>query len=214
LAFVEVVILFEPVDEGGNDGRYVIHTEFLCRCQLGESARQHTVSSLRRQCGCAQSSAYSTPSKRGGRFGLHCAQPSYPPNPLARRDVPFTYARAFSGRALREHRSPVPRFRSSLHPPASGKWPDCPLLRASDEHCFIVRVLRARRTTWSVPSYPSETALYRHSWVSRLHSHLPKAAPPGSKNPCRWFPAAAATRKFLGPFRSVPPPSVIASPVL
>ena len=38
----------------------------------------------------------------------------------------------------------------------SGEWPDCPSLRASDEHCFIVRVLRARRMVWLLPSHPSD----------------------------------------------------------
>ena len=33
----------------------------------------------------------------------------------------------------------------------SGKQPDCPSLRASDEHRFIVRVLRARRMVWLSP---------------------------------------------------------------
>ena len=33
----------------------------------------------------------------------------------------------------------------------SGESPDCPSLRASDEHRFIVRVLRARRMVWRLP---------------------------------------------------------------
>jgi len=36
--------------------------------------------------------------------------------------------------------------------------PDWPSLRASNEHRVIVRVLRARRTVWQLPSEPSETA--------------------------------------------------------
>ena len=32
------------------------------------------------------------------------------------------------------------------------EWLGCPLLRASDEHRFIVRVLRARRTPGHFPS--------------------------------------------------------------
>ena len=39
-----------------------------------------------------------------------------------------------------------------------GEWPDCPSLRASDEHSFIVRVLRARRMVWLLPSRPSQAA--------------------------------------------------------
>jgi hypothetical protein len=33
----------------------------------------------------------------------------------------------------------------------SGEQPDCPSLRASDEHRFIVRVLRAQRMVWLLP---------------------------------------------------------------
>jgi len=33
----------------------------------------------------------------------------------------------------------------------SGEQPDCPLLRASDEHRFTVRVLRAQRMVWLLP---------------------------------------------------------------
>ena len=52
-----------------------------------------------------------------------------PSHPLARRDVPLSHARAFR--------------LSPLCIEGSGRG--CPLLRASNEHCFIVRVLRARR---------------------------------------------------------------------
>ena len=40
----------------------------------------------------------------------------------------------------------------------AGEQPGCPSLRASDEHRFIVRVLRARRMVWLFPSCSSETA--------------------------------------------------------
>ena len=36
---------------------------------------------------------------------------------------------------------------------AQGSQPDCPSLRASDEHSVIVRVLRARRMVWRLPSH-------------------------------------------------------------
>ena len=49
--------------------------------------------------------------------------------------------------------------------------PDCPSLRASDEHSFIVRVLRARRMVWRLPSYPSERP---HS-ASRRTTRLPSS---------------------------------------
>ena len=35
---------------------------------------------------------------------------------------------------------------------SKGLWVGCPIVRASDEHCFIVRVLRARETV--LPLYP------------------------------------------------------------
>ena len=56
----------------------------------------------------------------------------------------------FMDRALHEHREtmqPASRFL-----PLLGELADCPSLRASDEHSFIVRVLRARRTVWLLPS--------------------------------------------------------------
>ena len=40
-------------------------------------------------------------------------------------------------------------YRHTFHPRES---PDCPSLRASDEHSFIVRVLRARRMVWWLPN--------------------------------------------------------------
>ena len=50
---------------------------------------------------------------------------------------------------------PPPPF--VLHPHAR-EWPDHPLLRASNEHCLTVRVLRARRMAWPLPSHPFATA--------------------------------------------------------
>src|SRR5215831_7674872 len=35
------------------------------------------------------------------------------------------------------------------------EWPGWPSLRASNEHILIVRVLRARRTAWLLPTSPS-----------------------------------------------------------
>jgi hypothetical protein len=40
----------------------------------------------------------------------------------------------------------------------SGEQPDCPSLRASNDHRFIVRVLRAQRMVWLLPIRPSEAA--------------------------------------------------------
>ena len=45
----------------------------------------------------------------------------------------------------------------------SGEQPDCPLLRASDEHRFIVRVLRAQRMVGLLPLlFFSSRALREH----------------------------------------------------
>ena len=69
-----------------------------------------------------------------------------PAHPLARRDVPLARARASCYVLL--------NITLSL----SRESPDYPLLRASDEHRFIVRVLRARRMVWRLPILPSEAA--------------------------------------------------------
>ena len=47
-------------------------------------------------------------------------------------------------------------YLSLFQTPTKGSAPGCPLLRASDEHILIVRVLRARRTVWLLPSHPSD----------------------------------------------------------
>jgi hypothetical protein len=49
----------------------------------------------------------------------------------------------------------------------SGEKPDCPLLRASDEHRCIVRVLRAQRMVWLLP------LLFFSSRESREHGDRP-----------------------------------------
>ena len=69
-----------------------------------------------------------------------------PAHPLARRDVPLARARAFCFLLCNITLS---LLRES---------PDCSSLRASNEHRFIVRVLRARRMVWRLPSHSSETA--------------------------------------------------------
>ncbi len=47
----------------------------------------------------------------------------------------------------------------SLPPPFKGSGQGYPLLRASDEHSFIVRVLRARRAALATPSpFPSQNS--------------------------------------------------------
>jgi len=65
---------------------------------------------------------------RGGWNDPNCAPTFSPAHPLARRDVPF----AREGLRL-------------LMPLLQGSGLCCPLLRASNEHRFTVRVLRARR---------------------------------------------------------------------
>ena len=67
-------------------------------------------------------------SLEGGLDGLPLRATFSPAHPLARRDVPLAQARAFNSLNL-----------------YLGSGQGCPLLRASNEHSFIVRVLRARR---------------------------------------------------------------------
>src|SRR5207244_738830 len=57
-----------------------------------------------------------------------------------------------------------------------GERPDCPSLRASDEHSFIVRVLQARRMVWLLPSCSSETA--RCASTGDSPGHPSPAGPP------------------------------------
>ena len=91
----------------------------------------------------AAASDYLPPLLRGGWDGPNCAQRSHPPNP-GRYFSPALpsdcFAIDFPGRAI----CPGEGFLVFPTSP-SGEQPDCPSLRASDEHRFIVRVLRARR---------------------------------------------------------------------
>jgi hypothetical protein len=47
-------------------------------------------------------------------------------------------------------------------PASSGESPDCPLLRASSDHRFIVGALRARRMVWRLPLPFSGRAFREH----------------------------------------------------
>src|SRR5207244_3590660 len=72
------------------------------------------------------------------------------------QDRLFTLGRAFSQarpqRVTKDDPSELARVRCPLKTRMS------PPLRASDEHSLIVRVLRARRMVWLLPSSSSETA--------------------------------------------------------
>ena len=57
-------------------------------------------------------------------------------------------------RAKEANRPPSHSSHFPLHRP-QGEQPDCPSLRASDEHLLSVRVLRARRMVWLLPSHSS-----------------------------------------------------------
>ncbi len=77
---------------------------------------------------------------------------------------------------------PVSIFRfSHLH---SRESPDCPSLRASDEHILIVRVLRARRMVRRLSSHPSEAAR--------------SASTKGSLGRPRFFPLRVSTGRCSG----------------
>jgi hypothetical protein len=68
---------------------------------------------------------------------------TFPPaRSLARRDVLVAQARAFCF------------LLCTITPSHPRELPDCPSLHASDEHRFIVRVLRARRIVWRLPIPP------------------------------------------------------------
>ena len=77
-------------------------------------------------------------SREGGLFGL----------PLRASNEHLSSVRV--ARAQEANRPPIPSLSFfPLRP--QGEPPDCPSLRASDEHSFIVRVLRARRMVWRFP---------------------------------------------------------------
>src|SRR6185295_2472774 len=82
---------------------------------------------------------------RGVESYGHCAQRSHPAyTPMTSqstsRNLPLAQVRASCFRLC------------TIKPSLSSESPDCPSLRASDEHRFIVRVLRARRMVWRLPS--------------------------------------------------------------
>jgi hypothetical protein len=48
----------------------------------------------------------------------------------------------------------------------------CPLLRASDEHSFIVRVLRARKAPGRSFPFPPSSLVYLSKWVAWIGPQL------------------------------------------
>jgi hypothetical protein len=65
----------------------------------------------------------------------------------------------------------------------SEEQPDCPSLRASDEHRFIVRVLRAQRMVWLLPSCSSQAERCASTGiVSATHLLFQHLAIPSSQN--------------------------------
>ena len=102
---------------------------------------------------------------RPSSFSLHQNLPGCPARksgeewqPVAkRRHIPSWFTKAPPGRAgfftlfspALEGCSLSAFFR---HP--QGGWPDCPSLRASSDHRFIVGPLRARRIVWLLPCCP------------------------------------------------------------
>jgi hypothetical protein len=90
--------------------------------------------------------------------------PPYPPiaSQSISRDVPLARARATCF------------LLCTVTPSRPRESPDCPSLRASDEHRFIVRVLRARRMVWRLPIPPfSGRALREHR---RSSGSIPSSA--------------------------------------
>ena len=127
--------------------------------------------------------------------------------------------RGVHGRALREQRrlsslfSPYCTRRTSIASFFSSpteEWPGCPLLRASDEYCFIVRVLRARRApgrssfippSCSRASFQGWAGRFSNARVERVRfynapSKLARCAFLEG-HPC-WSTCGRRTRPFLG----------------
>ena len=83
----------------------------------------------------------------------------------------------------------------------SGESPDCPSLRASDEHRFIVRVLRVRRMVWRLPSPPSEAA--RCASTEDHQPPSPHPSVPGreresrSNSSCAYGATGGVARSFI-----------------
>jgi len=59
------------------------------------------------------------------------------------------------------------------------EWPDHPLLRASNEHRLTVRVLRARRMVWPLPTHPSQAACCASKETGHRFLPLPPTPPKG-----------------------------------
>jgi len=80
----------------------------------------------------------------GSRVGPNCARPT--------RVFPFP--------------PPIPVAVNS-----KGVWVGCPIVRASDEHCFIVRVLRAQGLPPEAPpSYTGHSSSF-HAISQNIHSY-------------------------------------------
>jgi hypothetical protein len=121
-----------------------------------------------------------------------------PAHPLARRDVPVARARASCF------------LFCIIKPSLPRESPDCPSLRASDEHRFIVRVLRARRMVWRLPSHPSQAARCASTGDHQAPSPLtPPLLPPAhaAQRPLSVHRDQPRPRGHLPPFvRSSEPP--------
>jgi hypothetical protein len=112
---------------------------------------------------------------RGGRDDPNCAQRSHPPTHWHAETCHLP------GRGLLV-------FPTS----PSGEQPDCPSLRASDEHRFIVRVLRAQRMVWLLPSCSSEAARCASMGIVPAipppfqHPAKARGGGKGHSRSCRW----------------------------
>ena len=140
-----------------------------------------------------------------------CAQLSYAPTPAAPRRA-LTQANTFRPCALCRHESPSS---ASLHPHVFGE-----VARLS----FTARIGRAlfhrARSASKKDNLVASFLSFRDRAIQAQLGISPALSPSeGSsariEEPVPMvFPAGAETRKLLGPFRCVPPPSVIPSPVL
>jgi hypothetical protein len=136
--------------------------------------------------------------QRGGWCGLHCAHRATTASSWGlseHRDhasclatpLPSSLAYLSTGQPggssnARVQRDPFVSFSAPSHLLALRESPDYPSLRASDEHSFIVRVLRARRMVWLLP-IPSFRACSPSLLEGGLFGLLLRASNEGLRRP-------------------------------
>jgi hypothetical protein len=118
----------------------ILPSHFPPLCSQGEPPDRSSLRVLNKHGYCYASSTITHFSQAGGAcWGSHCARST----------------RAFPGPRVARAQEPEQAVASLIvifpHFAPKGSGQGCPLLRASDEHSFIVRVLRARRAPGHSP---------------------------------------------------------------